>query len=153
MTSQARAEDVRGAYHTRVEDRRDVSGPEGGLTHNPFAALRKPVGPQAPGQPSGTSSDKASASPASPSGPSVDPRSGRLRLTTEQAGRKGKTVTRLAGLRGQESIVREQGRALARALGCGWSVEGGDVVLQGDQVERAARWLEDGGATGVVRGK
>lgn len=79
-----------------------------------------------------------------------DPLGRSLVLTRERSGRRGKTVTRLAGL--PRDAGEDVGRRLARVLGCGWSREADDVLLQGDQVERAARWLEEGGADRVVRG-
>jgi translation initiation factor 1 len=144
MTSRTRAVGVRGPYHSVVDDRRDVSGPEGGLTHNPFAALRKSSPPR-------VEPDALPVQAAADGDHNLDTKAGTLRLTVEQAGRKGKTVTRLAGLRGGAQSVRREARDLARALGCGWSLDGEDVLLQGDQAERAARQLENGGATRVVR--
>ena len=125
-------------YHAVVSaSRRDLEGPEGGLTHNPFANLR-PTGAPPP-------------TPERPAGPPDpgDPLAARLVLSIERAGRAGKTVTRLAGLRG--AAAPDLARDLARALGCGWSREADDVLLQGDQVARAADWLEERGARGIVR--
>ena len=98
----------------------------GGLTHNPFAALR----------PSGTPAEPVDeARDASDEGPSAA-NDGRERIVVrrEKKGRAGKTVTRVSGL--------ELARELKRALGCGASVEDGDVILQGSLTERAAEWLE-----------
>jgi translation initiation factor 1 len=39
-----------------------------------------------------------------------------------------------------------------QALGCGGSVEGGGIALQGDQRERVRRWLEGRGVRKVTVG-
>jgi len=41
---------------------------------------------------------------------------------------------------------------LKRALGCGGGVEGGALVLQGDQRDRVVRWLVNRGVRKVVKG-
>jgi translation initiation factor 1 len=48
--------------------------------------------------------------------------------------------------------LAEWADALKRALGCGGGVERDALVLQGDQRDRAARWLEERGVRKVVRG-
>ncbi|MCA9575618.1 MAG: translation initiation factor [Sandaracinaceae bacterium] len=75
---------------------------------------------------------------------------GKLVLQREKKGRGGKTVTRVRGLPPDE-LPRWAGD-LKRALGCGATVEGDDVVLLGDLVGRAADWLTARGAKQVVRG-
>ena len=74
---------------------------------------------------------------------------GKIVVRRETKGRKGKTVTRISGLHEEE--LPALGKALKVALGCGASVEGGDLVLLGSLVERAATWLEKSGAKRVVR--
>ena len=67
----------------------------------------------------------------------------------ERKGHGGKTVTVVEGIlpAARAGLVQE----LKRKLGCGAREEDGTVVLQGDLVDRAARWLEARGAR-VVRG-
>jgi translation initiation factor 1 len=84
-----------------------------------------------------------------PSGPRTRPdlsRSGNITLSRERKGHGGKTATVVAGLvlpgRDLESVAR----ALRRALGCGASVDGDRVLVQGDQVERVRDWLAAQGA-------
>lgn len=69
----------------------------------------------------------------------------------ERKGRGGKTVTRAE--RAGEGTGDRGGLAkeLKRALGAGARWEADDLVVQGDLVERVARWFEDRGRT-VVRG-
>ncbi len=63
-------------------------------------------------------------------------------LRKERKGRKGKTVTLVSGLGLEGDDLQRVGRALGKALGCGASVQGPDIVLQGNQRERAGAWLE-----------
>ena len=118
------------------------------LTHNPFAALRGQV-PDAP-RPTGPTDDPPTA-PA-PTSPARGPFHGRVTVRRERSGRGGKTVTLAEGpgLAGRE--LDGLARAAASALGLGARVEGGALVLQGDQRERLARWLAGLGYAQVVRG-
>ena len=65
-------------------------------------------------------------------------------------GHGGKTVTVITGVapHALETVCSE----MKRALGVGARIEGGDVVLQGDLVDRAVTFLEKKGATKIVRG-
>ena len=85
-----------------------------------------------------------------PSGPSLPPEKQLAGIRREKKGRGGKTVTRVRGLPPDE-LPRWAGD-LKRALGCGATVEGDDVVLLGDLVGRAADWLTARGAKQVLRG-
>jgi len=63
-------------------------------------------------------------------------------------GRGGRTVTLVQGVTaGHEALSQ----TLKKQLGAGARVEGDEVVVQGDQVERLARWLESQGIRKVVR--
>lgn len=64
-------------------------------------------------------------------------------------GRGGKTVTTVVGVVAGRGLAL---LALKTELGVGGRDEGEELVLQGDQVERVARWLESRGAGRVVRG-
>jgi translation initiation factor 1 (eIF-1/SUI1) len=61
----------------------------------------------------------------------------------ERKGRGGKTVTLIGGLAGSPGYLQDLAKQLRRAMGCGASVEGNTVVLQGDHQERAAAWLAE----------
>lgn len=109
------------------------------LAHHPFAAL---AGMRAPAGPAPVEAPVEEA-PASPRFP------GKLVVRREKKGRGGKTVTRIQGLPASErEAIASQ---LKRALGCGATVEGDDVVLLGALVDRAADWLEAEGARRVSR--
>lgn len=78
---------------------------------------------------------------------------GKLVLREERKGRGGKTVTVIRGVAGTESQLKELAQRMRRALGCGGSVEDGDViVLQGEQLERTRLWLEQQGTREVILG-
>ena len=66
---------------------------------------------------------------------------GRVVLSRETKGRGGKSVTRLSFREGTPSDVPALARSLRTVLGYGGTVEDGDILLQGDQVERAAEWF------------
>ena len=66
-------------------------------------------------------------------------------------------MTRVSGGQAAVHDLEEWARELKRALGCGATVEGDDVCVQGDQVQRVAQLLEDGKLAGlhpskVIRG-
>lgn len=104
--------------------------------HNPFGALRDKLGdlPQGP------------APQKEPKGPA------RAVVRMERKGRGGKEVTvveQLAlGARDLESWLQ----ALKGALGCGGSIEGDTLVLQGDQRKRLPSILESRGVRKVIVG-
>jgi translation initiation factor 1 len=61
----------------------------------------------------------------------------------ERKGHSGKTITRISGVvSGHEALSR----LLKKQLAIGVRVDGETLILQGDQRERAARWLESQGA-------
>jgi translation initiation factor 1 len=74
---------------------------------------------------------------------------GKVVVRRTRKGRGGKTVTLLEGL---PTPLDPWAKAARKALGCGARVEDADVVLQGDQVERAEAWLSSRGVGRVVRG-
>lgn len=128
--------------------RRDLpgtsSGAPEGLTHNPFASLR------AGGTPTSriVSAPTAAPSARTSSDASASPR--RIVVRVERKGHGGKTVTRVEGLVGRD--LAELARELSRALGAGARVEGADLVVQGEHVERIERCLVERGVRDVVRG-
>jgi translation initiation factor 1 len=73
-------------------------------------------------------------------------------LRRERKGRGGKTATVVEGLKLPRSGLERITRELKRALGCGASVEGGTIVVQGDLAERIGPWLQARGAKRVIVG-
>lgn len=75
---------------------------------------------------------------------------GKLILQYERAGRGGKEVTIIKGLwlESQEMRFRDTLlKDLKRALGTGGSLEGREIILQGDRRETAKSWLIKAGYT------
>jgi translation initiation factor 1 len=109
--------------------------------HDPFASLRDrlPEGwtPPAP---------RAPPAPAQPEAPA------RAVIRLERKGRGGKEATLVEKLDLAPAALAAWLDEAKRALGCGGAVEDGALVLQGDQRERMARWLERRGVGRVVVG-
>jgi translation initiation factor 1 len=112
--------------------------PPRGLSHRPFAALR----PKGSSEPAATS--------ATP--PAATPSDARIVVRREKKGRAGKTITRVAGLCLEATTLEKLTRDLKRALGCGASIEDGEIVLQGAMCERAAEWLRARTGADVIVG-
>jgi translation initiation factor 1 len=70
----------------------------------------------------------------------------------ERKGRGGKEATVVEKLALPPRALEAWAVEARRALGCGGSIEGDAIVLQGDQRDRAVRWLEGKGVRRVVRG-
>jgi translation initiation factor 1 len=79
-------------------------------------------------------------------------RAGKVVLRRERKGRGGKTATVVAGLGLPARDLERVARELKRGLGCGATVEGDTIVLQGDQVPRAGPWLVARGVGRIVVG-
>ena len=79
---------------------------------------------------------------------------GKIVLRVQRTGRGGKTATTLSTPGGglPPGALEPLAREIRRALGCGARVEDGSVVIQGDNAERAEKWLLQRGARRVVRG-
>jgi len=74
-----------------------------------------------------------------------------LRRTT--AGRGGKTVTLVSGFVGIGLPEKEDlAKRMQRACGCGGTVKDGNIEIQGDKREIAAKILEDAGFRPVMAG-
>jgi translation initiation factor 1 (eIF-1/SUI1) len=76
----------------------------------------------------------------------------KLVVQRERKKRGGKTVTRVRGLELGVDECAALAKELAKAMGCGTSVEDGEILLQGAQVPRAAAWLRKRGAGQVIEG-
>jgi translation initiation factor 1 len=80
------------------------------------------------------------------------PAPARAVVRLERKGRGGKEATVVEKLALAPAALESWSDAMKRALGCGGSVEGEALVLQGDQRERARRWLEGRGVRKVTMG-
>jgi translation initiation factor 1 len=99
-----------------------------------------------------TAETEAAAAELPPAGQPLDfSRAGKIVLARERKGRGGRTVTRISGA-GLPTDLEALARDLRQALGCGASVEGATVIVQGDIPERVRTWLEAHGARQIVAG-
>lgn len=108
---------------------------------NPFASLGA-LRDALPSQPA--SHSPAPKEPPKPALPS------KVVVRRERKGHGGKTVTAVAGIpAGQRDTLCD---ALKKALGCGGRVEGDEIHLQGEIVDRVVEVLEKKGFPKIVRG-
>lgn len=108
--------------------------------HNPFAAL-------------GLKREELPPGPAPTPVKAEEPRGpARAVVRMERKGRGGKEVTVVEQLGLRDGELEQWLKALKGALGCGGSVEGDTLVLQGDQRERLPMLLEARGVRRVTVG-
>lgn len=134
----------------RPKDRIPVAGNSAPLSQ-PFAGLAQlraqlPAGPAAPVGPEPRPAD----SPAPPGGPVA--RARKLVLRRERKGHGGKTATRIEGLAASGRELDTLCSEFKRALGCSAAVDGSDIVVQGDQVDRLTAFLGSRGAQKIIIG-
>jgi translation initiation factor 1 len=94
----------------------------------------------------------APAAAPAPGPPAVTAAPARAVVRLERKGRAGKEATVIEKLGLAPAALATWSLDLKRALGCGGGVEDDAVVLQGDQRDRAAAWLEQRGVRKVIRG-
>ncbi|MFT3916464.1 MAG: translation initiation factor [Anaeromyxobacteraceae bacterium] len=85
-----------------------------------------------------------------PAAPPKGPARAVVRL--ERKGRGGKEATVVEKLELPPRVLEDWTHEAKRALGCGGTVEGDAIALQGDQRDRIVKWLEAKGVRKVVRG-
>ena len=144
----------------KAKDALPIESNAGALSHNPLAGLAALRGaipdaarnaPPTPVKRATTpvkrkrplaSSPSAKKLPIVVASPSATPPrfTGKLVVRRENKGRAGKTVTRISGLPRTE--LAALAKELKKALGCGATVEGEDLLLLGSLVDRAAAWFE-----------
>jgi translation initiation factor 1 len=105
------------------------------VTHNPFAGLVSKLG---------DSTLKQAAEP-----PSQEPKRAEKKAAVakavvrlERKGRGGKEATIVEGLGLSESELGSWLAELKKVMGCGGTIEGDSLVVQGDQRSRVADWLK-----------
>jgi translation initiation factor 1 len=118
---------------------------------NPFAAAFERRGVDA----APASSPSAVEPPAQPARQETDePLAAQKKIVLRRTrkGRGGRTVTLVQGLSLSDDARRDLARELGRAMGCGAKVEGEEIIMQGDQADRAEPWLLSRGVHRIVRG-
>ena len=73
----------------------------------------------------------------------------RIRLDTKH--RAGKAVTLIEGFIGREEDLQDLGKKLKSFCGTGGSAKDGEIIVQGDQREKAMLWLQKNGYSGVKK--
>ena len=126
----------------------DISGGTDPLSQNPFAALNSSGLPDAPKE------APKEAPKAAPRGKRATVGAGaRIEIRREKSGRGGKLVTTLSGfpppVRGR---MQDWSKEMKNRFGCGGTVAGDTLELQGDRREAAAEFLEDLGFRPVFAG-
>ena len=71
----------------------------------------------------------------------LSPSEQRLKVILETKHRAGKTVTVVSGYIGKEMDLEELGKKLKNHCGTGGSAKDGEIILQGDQRDKATQWL------------
>lgn len=108
--------------------------------HSPFAGLKDKLGEL----PRGPEPRHPERKPEPPKGPA------RAVVRMERKGRRGKEVTVVEQLALPDSALHEWLKALKGALGCGGTVEGDALVLQGNHRDRVRALLEERGVRRVT---
>lgn len=88
-----------------------------------LAALKATMAPEDPGE-------QPESEPEAPAAPA---QTGRLDIVFETKGRAGKSATIVCGFTLPDEDVATIAAELKRALGCGGSARGGEILLQGDR--------------------
>jgi len=92
------------------------------------------------------------AAPAAATEGSIFARAGRIVVRRERKGHGGKTATRIEGIVASARELEAAVREIKRALGCGATLDAGDIVVQGAQGERLVAFLEARGARKITVG-
>lgn len=73
----------------------------------------------------------------------LSPGEQRLRVSIDRKQRKGKTVTLVQNFVGREDDLKELGRLLKSKCGVGGAVKEGEIIIQGEHVEKVKKILSD----------
>ena len=69
----------------------------------------------------------------------------KLKIKLETKHRAGKAVTLITGFIGKQTDAEELGKKLKSFCGTGGSVKDGEIIVQGDNIEKIKQWLNKNG--------
>jgi translation initiation factor 1 len=75
----------------------------------------------------------------------LQPEQQRLKIKLDTKHRAGKAVTLIDGFVGKEEDLQELGKKLKSFCGTGGSAKDGEIIVQGDQLEKVMQWLVKNG--------
>lgn len=75
----------------------------------------------------------------------LPPAQQKLKIRLETKHRAGKAVTLVEGFTGKDDDLQELGKKLKTFCGTGGSAKDGEIIIQGDQREKAVQWLKKNG--------
>ena len=82
-----------------------------------------------------------------PEAETLPPQKQRLRVTLDRRHRGGKTVTLVSGFVGTDNDLQSLGKMLKNKCGVGGSAKDGEIIIQGDQMEKVRQSLSNAGYT------
>lgn len=71
----------------------------------------------------------------------TDPSQQQLRIILDTKHRAGKAVTLLYGFTGKQADLEDLGKKLKSFCGTGGTVKDGEIIIQGDNRDKALQWL------------
>jgi len=77
-----------------------------------------------------------------PSTETVPAKQQKLRIRLDTKHRGGKAVTLIEGFIGKEEDLEDLGKKLRNYCGTGGSAKEGEIIIQGDQRDKVAQWLQ-----------
>ena len=75
----------------------------------------------------------------------LSPAQQKLKIRLDTKHRAGKAVTVVEGFIGKDEDLQELGKKLKTFCGTGGSAKNGEIIIQGDQTEKALHWLVKNG--------